>query len=130
MTRTVNIDDLLAVRYVENGRSREEGFDCYGLAIEVCRRFGYEIPDLEEAKVKGYDFFKCMQKGVSLSKVKEVDYPLEPADVVFLKNNVGVLDHIGVCLGNGLMIHCNRYGVHIDKIHKWDKRIGRCYRWL
>lgn len=129
MNNPINIDDLLAVKYTENGRSIEEGFDCYGLAIEVSRRFGHEIPDLEEARSEGRDFMACLKKGVELANVKEVDFPEEPSDVIFFENLQGATNHIGIYLGDNLFIHCGKYGVTIGDVRRCKHFIGRCYRW-
>lgn len=40
-------EDLLGVPYKPHGRSKEEGFDCYGLVIECCRRAGTPLVDLD-----------------------------------------------------------------------------------
>ena len=42
----LRIDDLIGVRFKNHGRSVEEGFDCYGLAIEVSKRLGHNLRDL------------------------------------------------------------------------------------
>lgn len=39
--------DLLGVPYKAHGRSAEEGFDCYGLVIECCKRAGTPLVDLD-----------------------------------------------------------------------------------
>ena len=37
--------DLIGVPFVGNGRSKETGFDCYGLVQEMFRRAGRTLPD-------------------------------------------------------------------------------------
>ena len=128
--KTISIDDLLTVKYKENGRTKEEGFDCYGFAIEVCKRFGHTIPDLEEAKRSDRDFMACMKKGLEIAKVKEIDYPTEPSDVIFFVNFQGATEHMGVYLGNDLFIHCNKHGVNVLNLKRQKQFIGRCYKWL
>ena len=39
-------EDLLGVRFKVHGRNKKEGFDCYGLAIEVLRRNGIILKDV------------------------------------------------------------------------------------
>lgn len=41
-------EDLLGVPYRRRGRGMD-GMDCYGLAIECCRRAGMELGDMIEA---------------------------------------------------------------------------------
>lgn len=129
MSKVININDLLGVNYVLNGRTKK-GFDCYGLAIEVSKRFGHEMPDVEEARKDCINFEECLKKGLTLAKVKEVPYPETEGDVVFLKNFIGIQDHIGIYLGDDQFIHCNGHGVHIEKLSNKKKFIGRCYTWL
>lgn len=120
----------MGVRYKENGRSIEEGFDCYGAGIEVCKRFGYSVPDLDEAKNTERDFMACLLKGVSLAKVKEVPYPEKEADVIFFRNFEGATDHMGIYLGDDLFCHCNKHGFHVERLGIRKRFIGRCYTWL
>lgn len=40
----INVFDLIGLPYQENGRG-PEGYDCYGLAIEVEKRFGKKLRD-------------------------------------------------------------------------------------
>lgn len=129
MNKIIDIDDLIGVNYVSNGRSLK-GLDCYGLAIEVSKRFGHKMPDLIEARNDDRDFEKCLKKGIALANVKEIDYPEEEGDIIFFKNFQGVQDHIGVFLGDGLFIHCNAHGVHVERLENRRKFIGRCYKWL
>lgn len=128
--RTIDIDDLVGVRYCFNGRSKETGFDCYGLAIEVSKRFGHIMPDVEEAWKEDRDFLHC--EGLCLSKVevKRINEPQTPGDVILIKNSRGILNHIGIYLGDGRFIHCNKLGVHLDRVSQYKMLIGRVYKWL
>lgn len=125
------LDDLIGIRYTQNGRTKEQGFDCYGLAIEVERRLGHSLPDIEKAREEDYDFDECRKLCLSKVKAKQVDGPEKKGDVVLIKDLGGSLTHIGVYLGRGLLIHCDkRFGVHIDKIDRLRGFIGRSYTWL
>lgn len=126
----INIDDILGVRYTHNGRDLNKGFDCYGLAIEVEKRFGHSLPDLDSFKSNDRDFVACkdIALGELKGKIQEVDSPEKEGDVI-LFNNKSVLSHIGVYLGNGKFIHCNKYGVHIERTAQ-SVNIGKVYTWL
>jgi len=124
------IDDLIGVRYKVNGRDAKKGLDCFGLVLEVEKRFGHIIPDITETKVPNYDFLKCKEKIQKMVKVKEIKTPKTPGDIVFIKNSEGVLHHIGVFLGNNMLIHCNREGVHIDRLTRLTPLVGKVYTWL
>ena len=43
----INYTDLIGVPFVNRGRDKNTGFDCYGLVKEVYRRYGYEIPEYD-----------------------------------------------------------------------------------
>lgn len=125
-----NLDDLIGVRYTRNGRTKEEGFDCYGLAIEVERRLGHTLPDIEKAREADYDFDECRKLCLSKVSARQVGRPGKEGDVVLIRDMGGSLTHIGVYLGRGLVVHCDqRYGVHIDRIERLGGFIGRCYTW-
>lgn len=125
------LDDLIGVKYLQNGRSKEEGFDCYGLAIEVEKRLGFNLPDIEKSRDEDYNFDECRKLCLAKVKAKQIDSPSKTGDVVILKDLAGRMTHIGVYLGHGLIIHCeHRYGVHIDKIDRLRGFIGRVYTWL
>lgn len=125
------LDDLIGVRYTHNGRTKEEGFDCYGLAIEVEKRLGYSLPDIEKAREADYDFDECKRLCLAKVKAKQTDMPEKKGDVVLIKDMTGKLTHIGVYLGRGQVVHCDRrYGVHIDRIERLRGLVGRCYTWL
>lgn len=129
MNRTVNIDDLMGIPYQENGRGNP-GYDCYGYAIEVCKRCGKELPDVEGSKDSDRNFVECLERGLKLGLVKEVDSPVEQGDLVFFKDLNGVLYHIGVYLGDGYVTHCNCHGSHTEKLNRKQHFIGRCFTWL
>lgn len=129
----IYIEDLLGVRYKDFGRDVKEGLDCLGLAIEVEKRFGNTLLDTPEALVrrKDRDCIEVREKIENLEgkNVIVVDKPEKEGDLI-LFNNSGVLNHCGVYLGDGLFIHCNIHGVHIEKINMFTSPIGKVYRWL
>lgn len=125
----INIDDLIGVRYRINGRSISEGLDCYGLAIEVSKRFGHELPDIDEIKQEERDYKLCEKKCLEIVNVNPIDFPTTEGDIIFFRDSVGVMNHIGVYLGNGRFIHCNKYGVHIERINYYKNMIGRVFQW-
>lgn len=125
----INIDDLIGVRYVRNGRSPKGGFDCLGFTIEIEKRFGHNLPDIKEAMLKDYDFTKC--KEIELQQVEGLipsDKPDKEGDIILFEDSNGIMFHIGVYLGDNKYIHCNRYGVHINKVNQGYK-IGAVYTW-
>ena len=139
----IQIDDLIGVRYKKDGRNKKEGLDCYGLAIEVSKRFGHDLTDLinEVAENESVSFNSDSEilfsvhdgtkytRDISKIPVIRVDEPSEEGDLVLFLNSRHIPYHIGVYLGEGLIIHCNKFGVHIEHINQMDYLIGRVYRW-
>ena len=112
----VDVSDLVGARFKPHGRSKEEGFDCYGLAIEVERRAGKNLPDAF------YDGVDADSNRNTLS-VLENGLPLEnldePEDFCIVKMNESTRPHCGVYVGGGNVIHATqRLGVVIQKISR------------
>ena len=125
----INIDDLIGVRYKKNGRDKK-GFDCYGLAMEVSKRMGNNLPDLEIVHKDNYDFQECHKAIIKEIKVKQVPEPQKEGDLILIEQLHGVMSHIGVYLGNRQVIHCDRHGTHIDRLERLHGMIGKVYTWL
>ena len=123
---SICIDDLLGVPYKLNGRTKN-GFDCYGLLIEVEKRFNHILPDFVNASEE--NFLECLKMAVDVLPLKSIEEPTKEGDIILIVNVYGIPFHIGAYLGNGMFIHCNKYGVHLEKINMYKNRIGRVYTW-
>lgn len=89
---------LLGTPYVWGGESLQEGgFDCSGLTQYVFRQAGYSLNRISADQAK---------QGVYVSRAN-----LQPGDLVFysFKQN-GVIDHVGIYIGNGKMINSPKTG--------------------
>lgn len=125
----IEIEDLLGKPYKAHGRG-EGGYDCYGLVIEVEKRFGHELPDLfyeyngENAGELVDGNYLEIAKKCGAVEVKEP----EEGDVLIFENKDKQGSHIGVYLGERKFIHCNMRGVNVVNIdrffYKW-----RAYSW-
>lgn len=127
----INIDDLIGVKYRLRGRTKE-GMDCIGLVIEVEKRFGYTLPDIEAYREEGAlsNFHTLAEENAEVLKIKLIEYPKKEGDILLFENRAGLLHHIAVYMGNNQFIHCNKYGVHIERISSYPEKIGRVYTWL
>lgn len=76
--------------YVYGGSSLTNGTDCSGFVMAIYNNFGYQMP--RTSSYQGY-------MGISVSGNQ-----LLPGDVVVYYYN-GVGGHVGIYIGNGLMIH-------------------------
>ena len=115
----LEISDLIGIPYKENGRDKD-GYDCYGLVIEVEKRLGKNLIDVcydnhQEALAEEFK---------PLLNVREVNQIYE--GVVLEIHHNGEL-HIAVALNKDVMIHATtNQGVRISRIgaypilHKYE----------
>lgn len=121
-----DIADLIGCRYKDHGRTKEEGFDCYGLVIEVLKRNGIFLPDYLYDKVDSETEKRVMNLALNGIPAEKVDRP-KPLDVVILQ----LLNdpcHVAVYLGYGKIIHCCKYGVVVEDMKRWENRTKGYYR--
>lgn len=132
----IDLNDLIGKQFENHGRG-PDAFDCWGLAMEVMRRGGRQLPDyLVDADATGdinakYSslLFSCMS-GVGCWH--ELKGP-EPMAIVAIKNRPGLVTHIGVCLDNGRVIHISRKSnVMIEQLSsiRLKNRIAGFYRYI
>ena len=105
---TININDLIGIPYKEHGRS-SDGMDCYGLAIEVMRRYGYKLNDVV---YENYDL-ELSAENIPTLNLTPIDAPREGAILEMQYNNEL---HIGVCISKKEFIHMTRTGCRINHI--------------
>lgn len=120
---SVSVKDLLGCKFTAHGRNKEEGFDCYGLAIEVLKRAGITLKDVF------YDDIKTAKKNEIEAQIvsKKIDKPEEMCIIVIRVNHEP--RHIGVYLGEGLFIHATEnFGVTIERLSKYTCRIEGYYK--
>lgn len=126
----IEILDLLGCPFKDHGRTKEEGFDCYGLAIEIARRTGHKLPDLKYIKADNDTFSANADDVIEALKkdIKETDLQREGNLIVFFEN--GRMVHMGVILEKNTFIHCDRYGVRVMKLSEYFRQNWRLYEWL
>lgn len=122
----IDYADLLGKPFSWGGRGPEE-YDCYGLAKEVCRRGGVELPPWESVCSPG-----LIQAGFDAGKELFIkcDRP-EPFDIVLLMVRPPFVSHCGVMLDAVRFIHImERTSVAIERIDTiaWQRRVHGFYR--
>lgn len=118
----LDVSDLIGIPYKEHGRTKEEGFDCYGLVLEIYHRNG--IP-LNDVYYEDHDAELCNKYTPTLN-VEEIPFPEELAVIqVTLINEL----HVGVCLNEKLFIHSTiNQGVRISPIKAYKN--ARFFKWV
>lgn len=100
----------LGLRYVWGGESLIKGADCSGFVREVYKKCGVDISKLERTTygMAGQSY----GKEVTLEKA-------QPGDLVFYGNSTGKVDHVGLYIGNGMIVHESgyTYGCKISNVN-------------
>lgn len=106
--------DLLGVKYTVHGRSKEEGFDCYGLAIEVLKRNGIILEDL---------ILNPKEGKINAEEIQTVE------NLCLIEMEKGHQYHIAVYIGDGLLIHSRKgFGVCIEPLYRYNAYVRRYLR--
>ena len=114
-----DISDLLGVPYREHGRSKD-GFDCYGFAIEVGRRFGFELPDFDYKRHSDPLFDEKSTGLIDGGMARKIPVPIEGAILLF-QNVCGMKNHIGIYMGDGMFAHCGKDGSRMERLCDWKE---------
>ena len=130
--------DLIGAPYIQDGRG-DGGYDCYGLAKEVFRRFGKDIGEYW-CCVDDKEKINAIYRGaVANGKWREIDYKngeqIPVPALIGLRFNApaGVVNHTAVYIGDGKFIHTrNKIGVCVDYIHSiaWKRQIVGIYEFI
>ena len=128
--QAIDVTDLLGVPYEKNGRTLD-GLDCYGLVLEVCKRFGYKLPDFEYDNTS-YSSFITARNSIKPSDygLEISDSPYKQGDLILFKVKCQFDNHCGVYLGDDQFIHCDMFGVHVQSLKDYPFEIGSVYKWL
>lgn len=129
--------DLIGVPFANKGRDIKTGVDCYGLVMEVYKRFGHAIPEY----TADYDDVEKVNdlitgKTAIRSNWEEVDINAMPVPCLLaIRFGVprGVVNHTGVYIGDGKFIHIRENtGVCVDRINSpaWRSMIMGCYKYV
>lgn len=117
--------DLVGCKYKLHGRD-ENGFDCYGLVLEVEKRFNNFLPDFDYESYTNEYFNDKAVSVIKMGSALKVNSYCEGAILLFGK---GLKDHIGVYIGDGWFIHCNKKGVHLEKVSLLKDKDVEIYIW-
>lgn len=111
--------DLLGTKYKPHGRNKAEGFDCYGLAIEVLKRNGLTLPDIYYGSIKETEVVCTGLKGKYVTEIQKPEI-----NCIVEITNCGEPAHMGVYIGEGLMIHTSiATKVVIEPLKHYEHRI-------
>ena len=102
MTQTEFINKMIGKPWVDRASSFEE-CDCWGLVLLYYK----EVLNIDLPVVKGFtekeDFLLCYESGVQ--QWQEVKTPITQG-LAFTSYKGDTPTHVGVCIGNGMALHC------------------------
>jgi cell wall-associated NlpC family hydrolase len=114
---------LIGMPYVWGGLER--GFDCSGFVWRVVKLQAYDGGDALAGVLRGRTTFQMSGEVPRAQRVSFVE--LQPADVLFFgargpRSKPAQVDHMGLYLGGGWMIHSSRYGVALEQVDSWRRK--------
>ncbi len=95
-------EQFLGTPYVWGGTSAPPGFDCSGYVQHVFKHFGIQLNRIAADQYK---------EGIPISKSG-----LKPGDLVFFTTYEPGASHVGIYLGNNIMIDAGAHGVAYNNI--------------
>lgn len=111
------LSDLIGVRFTDGGRDIKTGFDCWGLAMEIFRRYGGQLPDYKIGCQEASRIDTAISDSRQFWKKCNAADPPVPSLVVIRFNSPLYCNHTGVYIGNGRFMHTRqKIGVNIDRI--------------
>lgn len=121
--------DLIGVPFANRGREVATGLDCYGLAMEVFRRQGIELPEFWISCEDASRIDRTVAEEKNGGRWIRLERPEAPCLIV-LRFNAFKLNHVGIYIGSGKMLHTARKtGVRIERLDHpyWRQRIEGYY---
>ncbi len=122
---------LVGRRFVNGGRDMVKGLDCWGLVMEVFKRYGITIPDFT-VDAFAYQAIDALVGESAESRIWEEVYRPTDRDaplVVLMRMHPGLVTHAGVFLGDNHIIHTmEATGVIKSRVDALQTRIAGYYR--
>ena len=108
------IKDLIGKPFIDGGRG-PDAYDCWGVCIEALSRIGYQLPDYPISAMDKVSISAAIQ--VEKQAWQEIADPQSGCVVVMRLGSHTLINHCGVYIGQGRMIHIrDKTGVVIERI--------------
>ncbi|HBS58565.1 MAG TPA: glycoside hydrolase [Firmicutes bacterium] len=130
MKSLVDVSKYVGVPYKHNGRSIQEGLDCWGLVMCVFAELGVTLPGNDGINIppehwfrkdadRYWRFLQTIGKPLDISEVKRYDI------VYFAMIGNSIVSHAGVMLDDKMFIHTlQKRNCFISKLDRyWLKKI-------
>ena len=127
----VDLRDLIGVKFVSGGRDVGTGLDCWGLAMEIYRRYGMELPDFVVDSFAFQIINQMAWEEIQSRKWEQVEEPRNGGAplVVLMRIHPKYVNHVGVYTGGGRIMHTRKdTGVIISGCSQLRQNIEGFYR--
>ncbi len=135
----VDLNDLIGIPFKDGGTGLDGenpgGYDCYGLAREVFRRYGVELPQIN-ISVLACRAVSQQEIDNNFKKLCErIQVPEAPCLVQILSSDPVYANHLATYIGEGRIIHITMRSraiiqrlntIHPKKIEGFYKYVGPC----
>jgi cell wall-associated NlpC family hydrolase len=113
---------LIGYPYVWGGM--QDGFDCSGFVWRVVKLTRYPEGAALAGALRGRTSYEMSGEVPRGTRIPATE--LRPADVLFFgsrgpRSKPAEVDHMGLYLGGGWMIHSSRYGVALERVDEWRR---------
>ncbi|MDD4985036.1 MAG: NlpC/P60 family protein [Dehalococcoidales bacterium] len=101
---------LIGRPFTNLGRDPRHGLDCWGLVMEVFRRYGIEVPDFDINSFAYMAIDDLVQRETLTPRWEWVDAPTD-ADVplvALMRMHPRLVNHAGVYIGHGTIMHTTK----------------------
>ena len=127
----IEYESLIGIPCKDEGRTLE-GLDCYGLVMEVYRRFGIKLPEYWASFDDDEKVSEIIHEEIKKPIWRKVEGEPPVPSVLAIRLGVpkGVINHTGVYIGDGKFIHCRaKTGVVVSRVDSpaWHKTIEGYY---
>lgn len=105
----IDFSDLIGVPFLDGGRDPKKGLDCYGLAIEVYRRMGKSLIDIQNLE---YELIRTgkIEPTINIKPTQEIKLG---TGLEFITKDKRL--HVAVAINNKMFIHATEsQGVRIS----------------
>ncbi|MGA1846760.1 C40 family peptidase [Deferribacter abyssi] len=126
----MNVSFYLKIPYKYNGRD-ETGIDCWGLVLLFYKReFRVKLSDYKHGTKSYNELGNFISRQVaSNGEFAPVKF-LKFGDLLLIKNNSEVVNHIAVYIGENRILHAlDGVGVVVSKLHLWKSKASMFLRY-
>lgn len=129
----VKVDDLIGGQFVNGGRGVSTGLDCWGLVMEVYKRYGIDVPDFTVDAFAYQTIDTLTGKAIKSQRWEKVYTPADKDAplVVLMRMHPKFITHTGVYIGRNKIIHTMKMtGVITSKATALKSRMVGYYRYV